>query len=353
MADSNQVELIREGAAEWNRWRTDNDTIWPDLRGAHLSGANLWGANLSEADLRRAKLGRANLREANLRQANLIMADLGGANLSQANLGGAGLYKADLGGANLWGANLSEANLSQANLRGADLFGAYLYETLFIDTWLTDVVGLDACDHHGPSTLDHRTLAKSGQLPLKFLRGCGLPENLITYVPSLLNQAIQFYSCFISYNHTDRDFARRLHDTLQGRGIRCWLDEKQLLPGQSIYDEIDRGIRLWDKFLLCCSEHSLTSWWCNDEIEKVFAKEQALMKERKEEVLLLVPLDLDSYVFKGWKSGKATQIQKRVVADFKRWKQSHSKFEEQVEKLIRALRADENARERPPVSKLP
>jgi hypothetical protein len=29
----------------------------------------------------------------------------------------------------------------------------------------------------------------------------------------------------------DKLFARRLHDTLQGRGIRCWLDEKQMLPG--------------------------------------------------------------------------------------------------------------------------
>lgn len=96
---------------------------------------------------------------------------------------------------------------------------------------LADVVGLEACAHLGPSILDYRTLAQSGQLPLAFLRGCGLPDKLIDYLPSLLlPQAIQFYSCFISYNHTDKAFARRLHDTLQGRGIRCWLDEKQLGP---------------------------------------------------------------------------------------------------------------------------
>src|SRR5712691_9569131 len=97
--------------------------------------------------------------------------------------------------------------------------------------------------------LDHRTLAKSGQLPLAFLRGCGLPDKLIDYLPSLLNEAIQFYSCFIAYDHTDKDFARRLYDTLQGRGIRCWLDEKQLRPGDDIHEEVDRGIRLWDKVL--------------------------------------------------------------------------------------------------------
>ena len=75
----------------------------------------------------------------------------------------------------------------------------------------------------------------------------------------LLNQAIEFYSCFISYSHAEKPFAYRLHDTLQSRGIRCWLDEHQVLPGDDIYDQVDRGIRLWDKVLLCCSKESLTT----------------------------------------------------------------------------------------------
>ncbi len=45
---------------------------------------------------------------------------------------------------------------------------------------------------------------------------------------------IEFYSCFVSYSHADKSFARRLYDTLQGRGIRCWLDEHELLPGDDI-----------------------------------------------------------------------------------------------------------------------
>src|SRR6266567_2806283 len=121
------------------------------------------------------------------------------------------------------GADLRGAVLVGANLRQADLT-----ETVFGDTNLRDTQGLDTCIHRGPSTLDHRTIAKSGQLPLSFIRGCGLPDKLIDYLPSLLlNDPIRFYSCFISYNHSDKSFARRLHDTLQGRGIRCWLDEKQ------------------------------------------------------------------------------------------------------------------------------
>jgi hypothetical protein len=53
-----------------------------------------------------------------------------------------------------------------------------------------------------------------------FFAALGLPDRLIDFVPSLLNQAIQYYSCFISYSSRDQDFADRIHQDLQDKAIR-------------------------------------------------------------------------------------------------------------------------------------
>jgi uncharacterized protein YjbI with pentapeptide repeats len=172
MANPEHLQILQQGVKAWNQWREQHEDIIPDLGGADLFAADLTQASLGGADLRGAFLART---------------------------------------------NLSVADLTDANLSDVDLL-----ETVFGDTNLTAVRGLETCNHGGPSILDHRTLARSGPLPLAFLRGCGLPEALIEYLPSILGEPFQFYSCFISYASKDDAFAKRLHADLQNHGVRCW-----------------------------------------------------------------------------------------------------------------------------------
>ena len=174
MANPEHLKIFEQGVEVWNAWRRQHRDIRPDLTGADLLGADLTVALFLNATLL-------------------------GATLTEANLYGANLFLTNFTNANLRQADLSRTNLASADLTGANLSGAVLLNVIFGDTNLTAVRGLETCYHQGPSTLDHRTLARSGPLLLAFLRGCGLPDALIEYLPSLLGEPVQFYSCFISY----------------------------------------------------------------------------------------------------------------------------------------------------------
>jgi TIR domain/Pentapeptide repeats (8 copies) len=345
VANKQHLARLKEGIGTWNDWRRKFPEIQPDLSNAYIYPfqRDLTGADLTKANLTGAKLAGVNLYQAHVSGADLTGADLHRANLRFADLSDTTLIMADLSD----GANLAWTDLTRADLTKATIGG-----TIWAGIDLRSVRGLETLKHQGPSMIDISTLYRSqGDIPEVFLRGAGVPEDFIPSIKSLVGRPFEFYSCFISYSHIDKPFARRLHDQLQARGIRCYLDEHQMRPGDDLYEQIDRGIRLWDKVLLCCSQASLSSWWVENEINKAFEKERRLMRERGRKVLALIPLNLDGFLFQ-WTSGKAEAVKSRLAADFTGWKRSHRRFERGFERLVRALRGDEGAREAPPPPKL-
>jgi hypothetical protein len=312
MANPEHLQILKQGVEAWNQWRDQHRDIRPDLARADLRGLDLSQADLTGADLTRANLSEGNFPKVSLAGADLTWADLFGTDLSQVTL-----IQADLTGANLFGADLSEA---------------ILYGTIFSNTNLTAVRGLATCHHQGPSTLDHRTLAQSGSLPLAFLRGCGLPEALIDYLPSLLNKPLQFYSCFISYASKDHAFAERLYADLQNKGVRCWFAPEDLKIGDRFRLRIDETIRVYDKLLLVLSKDSVDSQWVEQEVET------ALARERQQGTTILFPVRIDNTVMTietGW---PALIRNTRNIGDFRRWK-THGVYQQAFARLLRDLTA--------------
>ena len=277
--------LLDAGIDKWNEWRRDHPGVVPDLE-----------------------------------DANLLKADLAGT-------GGVG---ANLFNTNLRGANLVGANLQGVNLRDADLSGATVGYTIFGNANLTGARGLERCEHLGPSVVDHQTLLKSWPLPVVFLRGCGLPETLIEYLPSLVNEPIQFYSCFISYSTLDKEFVDSLYADLQMKGVRCWFAPEDLKIGDLFRQRIDDAIRLHDKLLLVLSEHSVGSDWVREEVES------CLERERREKRTVLFPVRLDEAVIDTTEAWAASIRRQRHIGDFRDWK-SHDAYKGGLKRLLRDL----------------
>ena len=76
MANTDHINMLKQGSEIWNRWREENNSIQPDLTGAELTGWPLAVANLTEANLTGAKLIRANLNSAHIISADLKFATL-------------------------------------------------------------------------------------------------------------------------------------------------------------------------------------------------------------------------------------------------------------------------------------
>lgn len=69
------------------------------------------------------------------------------------------------------------------------------------------------------------------------------------------------YDCFLSHNSRDKPRVRRLAERLRDAGLKVWLDEWVIRPGDDIYLAIERGLEASRVQVLCLSPAALGSDW--------------------------------------------------------------------------------------------
>jgi len=128
-------------------------------------------------------------------------------------------------------------------------------------------------------------------------------------------------SVFISYSSQDGQVARRLFKDLQGRGLRVWFDQREILAGDSVVDRIQEGLRHSDYLLVLISQHSLNSKWVQMELDQAFVRDPDATELRVIPILLddsEMPTHLRSIHYvdlaKGYESG-LTELLRRFQYD--------------------------------------
>jgi len=350
VANEEHLKILKQGAKVWNRWREDNPEIIPDISETELKDLNLEGANLVSTNLTKALITECIFNNAVFNDAVLYHATFLNVQLVEADL--------------RW-SELDYTNFTYSNLEKVVLVDAYVFDTKFYDVSFKDTnfsyanmgqasfndvdlslaKGLESISHSAPSTIGIDTLYKSaGKIPEIFLRGCGVPDDFITFIPSHfgIQQAIQFYSCFISYSTKDEEFARRLYSRMREENLRVWFAPEDIKGGEKLHEQIERAIQVHDRLLIILSEESMRSEWVMTEIRKA-RKAEAAEKRRK-----LFPIRLvDFETIRNWEridadSGMdiAAEVRSYYIPDFSDWK-NHDSFEKGFERLLRDLRAEE------------
>ncbi len=356
MVNPEHLKILNQGVNVWNEWRANNPDVYPDLHGADLISRDLENINFSKTvlvnvQLNYAKLAKSDfsdanmvsvvLRDANLDGAYLLNAKLAEAHLERVSLKASVLMGASFRGANLTDANLSEAklwltNLAQANLHNTDFANATMGYSFFDFLDLRTAKGLETVSFTGPLSIGIETLyISNGFIPISFLRNAGVPENLIEYLPSLTNNALEFYGCFISVSEADYLLAEKLWKDLRNIGVPCYLWKEDMRMGHEMYKSIDAAINLHDKVIVICSEKSLNSPAVLREVERALQKEDELMREGKP-CDVLFPIRVDNYIFDSWKHHRKADIVKKYVGDFREW-QSKVVYESSFGKLLHAI----------------
>src|SRR5215212_8901497 len=128
---------------------------------------------------------------------------------------------------------------------------------------------------------------------------------------------------FVSYAHRDVDFVNRLYTALVAQDISVFLDDREIKIGDSIPDQIYRGIAESTHLLYVLSSHSIASQWVREELSI------AKMREKEGKGFTILPLRIDDTAI-------PTGILHVKYGDFRAWRDEEL-FRTSFHALLEAL----------------
>jgi hypothetical protein len=97
------------------------------------------------------------------------------------------------------------------------------------------------------------------------------------------------YDVFLSHSSEDRAVVRSVAERLRADGLRVWLDDWEIKPGDSIPAKIEDGLEHSRVLVLCMSTHAFGSDWATLE-SQTFRFRDPLNQERR-----FIPLRVDEF----------------------------------------------------------
>lgn len=142
------------------------------------------------------------------------------------------------------------------------------------------------------SSIDFQTIINSSNLKSSVLNQCfGIHTSDIKDYIFSLTQKIEFQSVFISYSFKDKQFAKRLNESLLSKGVITFLWEKDAPPGKTLKKIMKENVKKHDRIIFIASINSIRSKACQFELTEGRQKQTELWTE------IFFPIHVDNYLF--------------------------------------------------------
>ena len=133
-------------------------------------------------------------------------------------------------------------------------------------------------------------------------------------------KSIDVSSIFLSHSHSDKLFVRRLAHDLRSFGIHVWLDEAELMIGDSLIEEISKAIDSMEYLGVILSSNSVNSRWVKEEVER------AMNQQINGKQIKVLPILLEDCELPWFLEGK-------LYADFR----SPTQYNNALKQILRRL----------------